>query len=470
MLIHLLVELGRAMKLEEIVVTPEQLCAAAKYISLAPELAPDPNLREGLMPILVSKVEDEPAYQRAWARLDKPDDRDGGKTVLAIVEGSSPQAEVESDAQSDRHLPWDKPWQSYLAYQKGDGHDRERFEAAVMRALSRGESLSDWEARWENELEQKFINGTNPNRLAALIDNALNFRKECARIRRNWNKLMAALPDHGAPKIGEKRSLRPEFIAGYRPNLRRWGDNELFMRPIVNLREHELLQLREPIREMAQRLRVRLQGLRKRAQGRVDMRKTMRASYKTFGEPMRIFRHHPRRKPPRWVVLADVSGSVKHATRLFMSFLYELRQVMDDDVRGFAFVSRVREITELLKEREYHDMLRKLYEKSDQIDLRGYSDYGVAFREFDAQSGHLLDCQTVLLIIGDARNNRREPRLDIVKKWAERARKVIWFNPDLPKKWNQGDSIIALYTTAVQQIYDVSTPAKLVTAIERIIV
>ena len=85
MLIHLLVELGRAMKLEEIVVTPEQLCAAAEYISLAPELFPDPNLREGLLPILVSKVEDEPAYRRAWARLDRPDNRDGGNTVWAIL-------------------------------------------------------------------------------------------------------------------------------------------------------------------------------------------------------------------------------------------------------------------------------------------------------------------------------------------------------------------------------------------------
>jgi uncharacterized protein with von Willebrand factor type A (vWA) domain len=154
--------------------------------------------------------------------------------------------------------------------------------------------------------------------------------------------------------------------------------------------------------------------------------------------------------------------------RLFMSFLFELRQVMDEDLRGFVFVSQVHEITEILKEKKYEKMLERIHQEGD-IDFRGYSDYGVAFQKFDAMAGDSLGRETVLMILGDARSNRRAPRVDLVRKWAKKAKKVFWFNPDLPYKWNQGDSVVAGYARVVRHIYDVSTPAKLVGAIESIV-
>jgi hypothetical protein len=169
------------------------------------------------------------------------------------------------------------------------------------------------------------------------------------------------------------------------------------------------------------------------------------------------------------VVLSDVSGSVKHATRLFMSFLFELRNVMDEHIRGFTFVSKVQEITAILKEKNYETMVYRIYQQ-EEIDFRGYSDYGVAFQAFEAVAGDSLSRETVLLIIGDARNNKRDERLDLVQKWRTKARKVIWFNPDLPEKWDTGDSVISTYAMVVNQVYDVSTPGKLVEAIEQVVI
>jgi len=41
-------------------------------------------------------------------------------------------------------------------------------------------------------------------------------------------------------KIGEKRGLRPRFTQGYRANIWRWGNSELFMRPMENLKEKDV--------------------------------------------------------------------------------------------------------------------------------------------------------------------------------------------------------------------------------------
>jgi len=467
MLINLLVKLSTYLKDEGVSLAPEQLFVAAKYILLADSLTPDNNLQQSLKPILITRIENEAAYHKAWKRLKKADQTGADKIALYHLVAAGDKPLPTEPTSNGSGLEW-APWQRY-------GGEQHHFENAVRKSLASDDdkAIQNWERAFEAELTDKFV-AQETDSLEDLLAKALAFRKEYSRLKRQWNKTMRALtPDTGKDndqdKIGEKRALRPVFTQGYRANLWRWGNPELFMRPMENIKEKDVLQLQAPIRAMAERLRLRLEGMRKRHAGRVDLRKVIRASHKTFGEPMQLIRVRPKRKPARWVVLSDVSGSVKHATRLFMSFLFELRNVMDDNIRGFTFVSKVQEITDILKETHYETMVDRIYGQ-DEIDFRGYSDYGVAFQAFDAIAGDSLYRDTVLLIIGDARNNKREERLDLVQKWRNKTRKVIWFNPDLPEKWDQGDSVITAYAQFVNHVYDVSTPGKLVDAIEQVVI
>ena len=456
MLINLLVKLSSYLKDEDISIAPEQLFLAAKYILLSDSLTPDNNLQDSLKPILITRIENEEAYYNAWKRLKKTD-----KVGLYNLVTDKPIKSSNKDNGSG--LEWE-PWQRYLGAKQQD------FENAVRNSLAADDdkAIQTWEMAFEAHLTQQFVTQKTDS-LEDLLAKALAFRKEFSRIKRQWNKTMRAVIPEEKDKIGEKRALRPEFTQGYRANIWRWGDAELFMHPMENLTEKDVLELQAPIRAMAERLRLRLEGMRKRHTGRVDLRKVIRASHKTFGEPMKLIRVRPKRKPAHWIVLSDVSGSVKHATRLFMSFLFELRNVMDDNIRGFTFVSKVQEITNILKETHYEVMVDRMYQQQE-IDFRGYSDYGVAFQSFDAIAGDTLYRDTILLIIGDARNNKREERLDLVQKWQNQTGKVLWFNPDLPEKWDQGDSVITAYTQVVNKVYDVSTPGKLVDAIEQVVI
>lgn len=351
---------------------------------------------------------------------------------------------------------------------------RYQFELSVRKSIIRDlKEIKAWEEAFENALQHAFLKGKDGKLLDALLKKAMAFRKEFSAVKRRWNRAMKAIGHHASQnaqdKKGEKRSLRPEFDQGMRANIDRWGPPELFMRPMEDIYESDLLKLQGPIRLMAERLRLRLEGMRRKRAGKLDIHKTMKASCKTYGEPVKLVKVRPKRKPAKWIVLSDVSGSVKHATRLFMSFIFELKNVMDQDIKAFAFVSKVQEITDILKEAKYETMVKRVYDEKE-IDFRGYSDYGVAFEAFDSVSGHDLDRKTVLLIIGDARNNRRLDRFDLLQKWSVRAGKVIWFNPDLPEKWDQGDSVISNYAKEVHQLYDVSTPKKLVKTIEQVVV
>ncbi len=466
MLINLLVNLSAYMKDEGVSLAPEQVFIAAKYILLSDSLTPDNNLQNSLKPILVTRIEDIVAYQKAWIRLKKSDQMGTDKVALYHLVNPEPIAPVTEEQSWGSGVEW-TPWLRYLAFCEGE--DKHHFENAVRKSLARDDdnAIKTWEIAFEVELTNKFVAQETIGQ-EELLAKALAFRKEFSRLKRQWNKTMRALGTDD-DKVGEKRALRPIFTEGRRANIWRWGNPELFMRPMEYINEHDILQLQAPIRAMAERLRMRLEGMRKRRAGKVDMRKIIRASHKSFGEPMKIVRVRPKRKPARWVVLSDVSGSVKHATRLFMSFLFELRNVMDEHIRGFCFVSKIQEITHILKETNYETMVYRIYQERE-IDFRGYSDYGVAFQEFDQVADDLLYRDTVLLIIGDARNNKRQERLDLVQKWRNKTRKVIWFNPDLPEKWDQGDSVMSRYGQVVNQIYDVSTPGKLVEAIERVVV
>ena len=52
---------------------------------------------------------------------------------------------------------------------------------------------------------------------------------------------------------------------------------------------------------------------------RVDLRRTLRASLRTGGEPIRLARRHPRVARRRLALLCDISGSMEPYARAYCS-------------------------------------------------------------------------------------------------------------------------------------------------------
>lgn len=230
MLINLLIKLSSYLKDEDVSIAPEQLFLAAKYILLSDSLTPDNNLQDSLKPILITRIENEAAYYKVWKRLKKID-----KLELYNLVADKP---IKSSNKSNGSgLEW-VPWQRYLGAKQQD------FENAVRNSLAADDdkAIQTWEMAFEAHLTQQFVTQETES-LEDLLAKALAFRKEFSRIKRQWNKTMRAVIPEEKDKIGEKRALRPEFTQGYRANIWRWGDAELFMRPMENLTEKYVLEL-----------------------------------------------------------------------------------------------------------------------------------------------------------------------------------------------------------------------------------
>ena len=79
------------------------------------------------------------------------------------------------------------------------------------------------------------------------------------------------------------------------------------------------------------------------------------------------------------------------------------------------------------------------------LDLNARSDFGAVLRLLADRWDAAVGRNTVLLILGDARNNRRPPRGDLLAGFHRTARRVVWLNPEPVARWNTGDSVMATY-------------------------
>src|SRR5205823_3158893 len=79
------------------------------------------------------------------------------------------------------------------------------------------------------------------------------------------------------------------------------------------------------------------------------------------------------------------------------------------------------------------------------VDLHAFSDFGRTLVGFERDFGAALGRNTVLLVLGDARNNRRPARADVLGRLGSRARALWWLVPEGRARWGIGDSAIDAY-------------------------
>ncbi len=177
----------------------------------------------------------------------------------------------------------------------------------------------------------------------------------------------------------------------------------------------------------------------------VDFRRTLRASLQTGGVPVVIRQRPQRPRRPELYVLCDVSTSVSSAAVFFLSVLHALHDSFRR-MRSFVFIERVSEVTDVFaRERGFREVSETIARDAGVADVSGYTDYGRVWTELRALIEDDLDRRSTLIILGDARTNGRDPRVDELAALAARAGRSIWLNPEPRLYWNYGDSVIAAY-------------------------
>src|SRR5206468_557631 len=69
----------------------------------------------------------------------------------------------------------------------------------------------------------------------------------------------------------------------------------------------------------------------------------------------------------------------------------------------------------------------------------GSSNYGNSLADFEDGWMRLVSNKTTVIILGDARGNRTDPRTDIMQRLSQRSKRIIWLNPEFRSARGAGD-------------------------------
>ncbi len=221
-------------------------------------------------------------------------------------------------------------------------------------------------------------------------------------------------------------------------------------------REQVLTFIRTNARAFRQTLRRRQTAVHHR---RVDIRATVRAAGRTNGEPLVIRYREPVKSHARVVILTDISGSCRNASTLALYFMGLMDQAFPGGCRKFAFVNSLNPVDHCFRDCTPDEGVQAVLSS---IPTRGvYSDYGATIHALRQEYGGTFHRDTTVIILGDARNNRRRSAAEDLKYIADRCCRMYWLNTDDVDRWNQGDSIIGEYEKCGAQVHHVATVGQL---------
>ncbi|MGY1637545.1 VWA domain-containing protein [Geodermatophilus sp. SYSU D00742] len=444
----------RAVRDAGIPVGISQAVDAAEILTVV-DLLDREQLRHGLAAVLLQRAAQRPAYDVLfdlwWPLSDRPvaapDDADAdgdldgqpgepGESTLDVPDGVDlagllrdrlAQLLLDGDAEALRRFAREAVDRLGRATPSPSGQSF--FSYRVMRALSPDTLVAQLLAGLLGDgerggLAEQVARQTVRERLAA-------FKAAVeAEVRRR------AAAERGRDKVA-KGAVRP------------LADQVDFLRA----NQADLAELRRTVAPLARRLAVRLSARRRLGrEGRLDFRRTVRASLGTGGVPV-VTHHRPRTvHKPELVVLCDVSGSVAGFSHFTLMLTQALREHFSG-VRAFAFVDSTDEVTRFFRPgADVTDAVARIGREADVVGFDGHSDYGTAFEVFAERWPAAVGPKTSLLVLGDGRTNHRQPGLPVLADLVRRSRSAHWLNPEPRRLWSSGDSAALRYAEVIDMV------------------
>jgi hypothetical protein len=245
-------------------------------------------------------------------------------------------------------------------------------------------------------------------------------------------------------------------------------EEELLQKSFYQLSQREIEAMREIVARLGRKLKDKLILRSKRnCRGRIDVKSVIRRSMQYGGIPMELCFKNRRREKPEIFALCDISDSAAYASRFMLQFLYTLQEVFSK-VRTFVFVTEIADVTRLFSEHEINEAI-ELALHSREVDYNGHSNFGYAFHKFCNEYLESVTQRTTLIVMGDARNNRNDPRVWAFKKMAERARRIIWLNPESRPGWRFGDSVMHEYLPYCDEAHECRNALQLTQIVDKLI-
>jgi uncharacterized protein with von Willebrand factor type A (vWA) domain len=195
------------------------------------------------------------------------------------------------------------------------------------------------------------------------------------------------------------------------------------------LEPHELAQLYQLMTRLRLETPHRLTRRYEHGRGRhVDMRRTLRRSLRTAGEPMRLAHRRRRVQRRRLVLLCDISGSMEPYARGYLQFLTSAAG-SDRRAEVFVFATRLTRLTRALASRNPERAIQRAAETAP--DWSSGTRVGDALREFNDRHGRRGMARGAVVVIISDGWERGDPALvgREMERLARLAHRIVWVNP-----------------------------------------
>jgi uncharacterized protein len=443
----------RAVREAGIPVGISQAVDAAEILTVV-DLLDREQLRHGLAAVLLQRAAQRPTYDVLfdlwWPLSDRPPVPSDSEEGEAGPDGEAVESTLDAPGSDDVDLAAlmrDRLLQLLL---DGDEEALRRFARQAVEMLGRGQPSPSGQSFFS----YRVLRALSPDTLVSQLLAGLlaegdrgGLAEQVARqtIRERLTALRAAIESEVRRRTAAEKGRDKVAKNAIRP----LADQVDFLRA----QSTDLAELRRAVAPLARRLAVRLSARRRLGrEGRLDFRKTVRASLGTGGVPG-VTHHRPRKvHKPELVVLCDVSGSVAGFSHFTLMLTQALREHFTG-VRAFAFVDSTDEVTRFFKPgADVVDAIARIGREADVVGFDGHSDYGTAFEVFADRWASAVGPKTSLLVLGDGRTNYRQPGLPVLADMVRRSRSAHWLNPEPRRLWGSGDSAANRYGELIDMV------------------
>ncbi|HJZ13142.1 MAG TPA: VWA domain-containing protein, partial [Acidobacteriota bacterium] len=162
--------------------------------------------------------------------------------------------------------------------------------------------------------------------------------------------------------------------------------------------------------------------------GTLDLRRTIRHSIGSGGDPLDLYYKGRKQKKLRLVTLLDVSGSMNLYSAFLLRFLYALHKYFKR-VDSFVFSTRLTHVSGALRYKNVHRMLDAVSENVE--DWSGGTRIGDCLREFNFKYARkILTKNTLVILLSDGWDTGAPEALaEELATIKRRVKKLIWLNP-----------------------------------------
>jgi len=194
--------------------------------------------------------------------------------------------------------------------------------------------------------------------------------------------------------------------------------------------EAEMALARELILRLARRGPTRLSRRTRPTRRRShepDLRRMLRASLRTGGEPVTRHWRAPSRRPRPVVLVCDVSGSMTPYARMLLQYLHA-SVAARRRVEAFAFGTRLTRITNELAGRDHDLALERA--AAAVTDFSGGTRIGAALAELNRLHGRRVGRGAVVVVLSDGWDRGDPALLEVeMARLRRSAHRLVWLNP-----------------------------------------